>query len=207
MSKLLTAWVNEETNEVHTPKGRMIYPNLLEPRAIKDDPNSKPKFGVSLLLPKTANIDALKKLVADTAEKEFGKQWQSKAKRLPLLKTTDYERLKDYADEYPLFLRASANPDLPPFIFGANAKPFAGDASDIYSGRWAVCAVRAYAFNKVGNTGVAFGLQRIQLLDHDEPIAGARVATASGFEAAEVGDSSAPASAGGGDGSTDDLWK
>lgn len=198
MSKLLTAWHNQETDETHTPKGRIVYPCLLEPRAMKGDANSKPKFSVTLLIPKAANVDALKALVAEKAKAEFGEQWQKKAKRLPMLKTADYDKLADMAEAFPLMIRASANPEFPPFLFGPNAKPFEGDASDIYSGRWAVLTLRAYAYNTAGNAGVAFGLQRVQLLDHDDPIAGGRVATASGFEAYEA--------AGAGNGSSDDVW-
>ena len=185
--KHLTAWYNQDTDETHTPKARMVYPNLLEPRAMKGDTTAKPKYSVSLLLPKASNIDAVKKLVVEKAEAEFGKQWQTKRLRLPLLKTADFEKLADYAEAFPIFIRASANPDFPPFIFGPDAKQFSGDASDIYSGRWAVASVRAYAYDTAGNKGVALGLQRIQLLDHDEAIAGGRVATASGFEAVDVG--------------------
>src|SRR6266487_146458 len=186
MAKYDSAVYNQETDEVLTPKGRIVYPNLLEPRAIKGDATSKPKYGVTLLIPKAANIDALTKLAKDTAVAKFGQGNKAKL-RTPFLKTADFPKLADYAEDFPIFIRASANPDFPPFIFGPDAKRFGGDASDIYSGRWAVAAVRAYAYDQAGNKGVSFGLQRIQLLDHDEAIAGSRVETASGFEAVSVG--------------------
>lgn len=206
MSKHLTSWHNADTDEVHSPKGRMVYPTLLEPRAIKGEATSRPKFSVTLLLPKSANIDALKAIVAAAGKEKLGADWAKKAKSLPLHETKDFEKLKEYADEYPTFLRASANPDFPPFIYGPNTKLFAGDASEIYSGRHAVVAVRAYGYDTAGNKGVAFGLQRIQLLDHDEVIAGGRVATSSGFEAAGEEGSAPGANAGGSKPSADRLW-
>ena len=198
MSKSNEAWFNTETDEVHLPKGRIIYPCLLEPRGMKNQPDSKPRYSVSLLIPKDANIDALKQLIEHAAADEFGNKWREKKLRNPLLKTADFSKLADLAEKFPFFVRLAANPEFPPFIFGPDAKPFNGSESDIYSGLWAIPTVRAYGYNQAGNAGVALGLQRIQLLDHDEPIAGARVATASGFEAANVGANGAT--------NTDGLW-
>lgn len=186
MSKFDTAWLNADTDEVHSPKGRLVYPTLLEPRGIKGDADSKPKFSVTLLLPAAANYDALKKLIAETAQAKFGNDWAKKKLKFPMHKTADFEKLAEEKDAYPIFLRASANPDFPPFVFGPDAKPFKGEPSEIYGGRHAIVTVRAFAYDTAGNKGVAFGLQRVQLLDHDEPIAGGRVATASGFEEFKV---------------------
>jgi hypothetical protein len=201
MANYDTAWFNKETEEVHTPKCRMVYPNLITPRGMKGEDDSKPKFSVSLLIPKTANIDALKTLAADTAQAKFGQGWQTKKLRNPFLKTVDYETLSELAEQFPSFIRVSANVEFPPFIFNPDTSRFRGDASDIYGGRWAVGAVRAYGYDAKGNKGVAFGLQRIQLLDHDEPIAGGRIETASGFEAVSgvSSNTAAPATA-------DDVW-
>lgn len=182
MSKFDTAWTNEETGEIHTPKARMVYPSLLEAKKIKDKPDSKAKFSVTLLLPKATNIDVIKKELAAALQGKFGKEWAKNKKLLyPLLKTEDQERLAEYAAEYPFILRCSANEGFPPFIYNPNTSRFDGQPSEIYSGRWAVAAGKFFAYDNVSK-GVNFGLNRIQLLDHDEPIAGGRVATASGFE-------------------------
>lgn len=186
MSKFDTAWKNDETGEIHTPKARMVYPTLLEAKRIKDKPDSKPKFTVTLLLPKAANIDLLKAGLVEALKGKFGAEWQKKkGLNFPLLKTEDQERLQQYAGEYPLILRCSANQEWPPFVYGPDAKQFNGSPSDIYSGRWAVVAGTFYAYDNVSK-GVNFGLNKIQLLDHDEPVAGGRVATASGFEQVSV---------------------
>ena len=176
-SKYDTAWLSEDTGDIHTPKCRMVWPTLLEPRSMKNVPDSKPKFSVTLLIPKSANIDALKKGLVDVALGKFGKEWQKKKLLLPLLKTDDNEKLSEYAEAFPWLLRCSANAAFcSTFVYGPNAQKFEGDASEIYSGRWAVVAGNMYAYDNVSK-GASFGLNRIQLLDHDEAIAGGRVAT------------------------------
>lgn len=186
MAKSDNAWFNEATSEVFAPKGRMVYPTLLEPKGIKDKPDSKPKFSVTLLIPKAANIDVIKKYLTAAALEKFGKDWTKKKLLLPLLKTEDQEKLQDLAEAFPYILRCSATPAYPPYIYAPNAKQYEGDGTDIYSGRWAVACGKFYAYDNVSK-GVNFGLNKIQLLDHDEPVAGGRVATADGFDAIDVG--------------------
>ena len=93
----------------------------------------------------------------------------------------------EYAEAFPWLLRCSANAAFAPFVYGPNAQKFEGDASEIYSGRWAVKRVAGnmYAYDNVSK-GASFGLNRIQLLDHDEAIAGGRVATNAGFEPVDI---------------------
>ena len=192
MARYNEAWLNDKTGEVHTPRARMAYPTLLEAKKIKDKPDSKAKFSVTLLIPKAANVDLLKSKLVEALVEKFGKEWQKNKKLLfPLLKTVDQERLAEYADDYPLILRCSANEGFPPFIYGPDAQQFKGQASEIYPGRWATVAGKFFAYDNVSK-GVNFGLNRIQLLEHDEPIAGGRVATSEGFETVNIG---APAGA------------
>lgn len=196
MSKFDTAWLNEETGEIHTCKVRLVYqPALLEPRGIKDKPDSKPKYSANGLVPKASNIDVIKKELNAALTGKFGKDWAKNKKLLyPLQKTEDHERLAEYAAEYPYLIKMTANVGYQPFIYNPDTTQFRGQASEIYSGRWAVGAGKFFAYDNVSK-GVSFGLNRIQLLDHDEPIAGGRVATASGFEKFEETNSKVAATA------------
>lgn len=182
MSRLHNAWLNEETDEVHTPKARMVWPWVLEPRVNVKFPDQPPKFMITLLLPKGANIDAITAELARAAELEHGKDWRKKVKseKFPLKKTADNESLQEFSDDFPHYLNATANERFPPFVYGQNAKLFAGKSDEIYSGRWCVVAGKGWGYTK-GSNGVGFNLNRIQLLDQDEVIAGGRVATSSGF--------------------------
>lgn len=183
------AVLNDKTGEIML-KVRIVYPTLLEAKGIKDKPDSKPKFSVTGLIPSTTNIDLLKSSLVESLKGKFGAEFaKKKGLNYPLLKTVDQERLGELADKYPLILRCSANKDYPPFIYGPNAKKYEGDGSDIYSGRWAVVSGKFYAYDNVSK-GANFGLNRIQLLEHDEVIAGGRAPTAEGFEQVEVGSGS-----------------
>jgi hypothetical protein len=194
MSAKDTIKFNEATGEIFVP-GRMVWPTLFEARGIKNKPDSKPKFSVSVLIPKAVKLDwerfkdggecrdPLTKNIAEAAAGKFSSKWRDRKLLMPLFKSVDEPKFRELAEEYPYFLRGSATPEYPPFLFGPDAKPFdRSKQSDVYSGRWAIVAGSAYAYDNV-QKGVNFGMNRVQFLDHDEPIAGGRVQTAEGFEA------------------------
>lgn len=208
MSKYLIAWLNEATGDIHSPKVRMVYPTLLEPKANRKIPGSALKFNVIGLIPKVATFDLMSAEVVRAATEKHGKDWKLKKLRMPLVKTTDEPKLAQYAEEFPYLLKASANADFPPFVYGPDAKRFTGKPQDIYSGRWAVIAGLAWGYD-IGSLGVGWNLNRIQLLDHDEVIAGGRVDTAEGFEAVAAADEPTKTSGavpGGKAVSTDDIF-
>lgn len=201
MSKFLTAWLNEDTGEIMSPKLRFVWPNFLVAKANKKVPDSKPKFNCVGLIPAAANIDAIKAEIARAAEEKHGKKWKTIKLRMPLSKTEDEPKLAEFAADFPYVLKPSANEDFPPFVFGPDGKPFKGAPSDIYGGRWGIIAGGAWGYD-TGSSGVGWNLNRVQLLDHDEPIGGGRVETASGFDAADIAD----APSGGKPSSTDDIF-
>lgn len=204
MSKLQTAWKNEATGDIHSPKGRLLWPKLLKAERSRKFPERAPQFSGGLLIPKAANIDALKEEIARVGAEVHGKDWSKKGLNLCLKQTASIEKLAEFAEAFPYLLNAAANEGFPPFVFGPDAKPYnAADVSGVYGGRWAVIAGSAWG-SKTGKGNVGWNLNRVQLLDHDEPIGGGRSATAEGFEAVEVS-GSAP-SGGASDGSADGIW-
>lgn len=208
--KLVRAWHNEATGEYFSPKVRMLYPTLIEPKVNQRYPQGGPKFSVTGLVPKAANIDVLKEAVAKFAKELYGESWSSPelAVKLPIKQTKFFEKLKDYAEEYPFFIRTGANPEYPPSLFGPDLKPAKREATEIYGGRWAIFAMNVWGpkpENKNVNRFVNLGLQRVQLLDHDDVLSTGRIATADGFEAADFGGRGGGSS--GGDGSADALWQ
>lgn len=212
MSKLLRAWFNEGTSEYFTPKIRLVYPALLEPKANRKYPNNAPKFSATALVPKAADIAVIVEAVNQIAVNLWGADWKKKAAedpslavKMPIKKTANYEKLAEFADEYPLMIRVSANAEYPPVLFGPDAKPLVKrEASEVYGGRWAAMSLNAWGpkpENKNVNRFVSLGVQRVQLLDHDDAIATGRIGTAEGFEAIE-----GVSIAGAASGSADDLF-
>lgn len=211
--KMIKAWFNAPTNEYFTPKVRLVYPVLIEPKINNKFPNNPPKFSTIALVPKAADISVIVAEVQRIAASLYGADWKKKAAedpalavKMPIKKTANYEKLAEYAEEYPLFINVSANADFAPALFGPDTKPIDKTKSgEVYGGRWAVLALNAWGpkpENKNVNRFVSLGLQRVQLLDHDEPIATGRIGTAEGFEAF----AGAGTAASGGNGSADDLF-
>lgn len=207
MSKLKVAWHNEATSEFFTPKVRLVYPQLLEPKANRKYPNNPPKFSATALVPKGSDIAVIVAEVSKIAGGLWGAKWKEAdpAVKLPVKKTENYEKLAEFAEDYPLMLRVSANAEYPPVLFGPDKSKIdaATGGKEVYGGRWAVLALNVWGpkpENKNVNRFVSLGVQRVQLLDHDEPIATGRINTADGFDAVEdVGGA-------GGNGSADDLF-
>lgn len=210
--KMKVGRFNEATNEYFTPKVRFVYPVFLEAKINKKFPTNPPKFSGIALVPVDANIDVLVKEVQRLAASLYGADWKAKAAddpalavKIPIKKTANYEKLAEYAKDFPLMLNVSANADFPPTVFGPDTKPIPKDkAGEVYGGRWGIMALNVWGpkpENKNVNRFVSLGLQRVQLLDHDEPIATGRIGTAEGFEAiSDVGAKS------GGNVSADDLF-
>lgn len=212
MSKLLKAWYNESSNEYFTPKVRLVYPALLEPKPNRKYPNNPPKFSATALVPKAADISAIIAAVNKVAVDLWGADWKAKAAedpelavKMPIKLTKNYEKLAEYADEYPHMLRVSANAEYPPVLFGPDTKPLVKrEASEVYGGRWAIMSLNVWGpkpENKNVNRFVSLGVQRVQLLDHDDAIATGRIGTAEGFDAFETATIGSA-----GNGSSDDLF-
>lgn len=170
-----------KTGNIITPKCRLSFPNLLEART---PPGSdKAKFSVSMLIPPDADIALLKKAAAEAAKEKWGDKLPNKMKS-PFLDAGDHE-YEGYIAGW-LLLRASSIQK--PGIVNARGEPVSDDA-EVYPGRWACVSLRPFCYDTNGNRGVSFGLQNVQLLDHDEPIGG-RARAEDEFEAvgdAEVG--------------------
>lgn len=179
---------HDATGNLHTPKCRIAWNSLFTPKAMKGASPDTAKYDITLLIPKTANIDVLKAAAAEVAKEKFGDK--VKGIRSPFRKTDEKDNLADIAEDFPYYITARSKDR--PGIVGPNGKRV-DDPEQVYAGRWAKASIQAFAYDNAGNKGASFGLQNVQLLDHDEPLAigGSRVAAESEFEAvAGAGDDS-----------------
>lgn len=188
MSNSLMTAAKLESGNIRTPKGRLVYPSLFKPRLQKGETDqSKAKYQATLLIPKGANIDAMKEEVAAVLRDNFSEQMRKTTKiKTPFLKTADQPRFAEFAEDFPVMIRCNAT--YKPDVVGPNNGAVGEDreADEVYGGRWARLSVRAFAYNRPDSKGVSFGLQNVQLLDHAESIAGGRARAETEFES--VGD-------------------
>lgn len=162
---------NQKLNtKVVTGVVRLSYEHVWEPASVN---GSKPKYSVSLIIPKSdtqtvaainAAIDAA---IKDGAGKFGGKIPPKGALKLPL-RDGDAER-DDEAYRNAYFV--NANSTTAPQIVDRAVQPIL-DRSEVYSGCYARVSINFYAFNSNGNKGVACGLGNIQKVRDGEPLGG-----------------------------------
>lgn len=180
------------SGNIVTPKARISFPQLFTAKA---PPGSdKAKFSVSLLIPANHDLSLLKQAAEKCAKEKWGDKLPAKLKN-PFLKAEDFE-YEGYEAGWTL-LRATSMSK--PGMVDAAANNV-DEESQVYPGRWCVASLRPFAYDTNGNRGVSFGLQNIQLLDHDDPIGG-RARAENEFEAVDV-----PASADGKKQSADSVF-
>ena len=160
---------------------RLSYANLFEPKSIQ---GSKPKYSVSLIIPKSDNATLAKIETAIDAAIEAGtakfggKRPNKAALKLPL-RDGDTER-DDEAYANSMFV--NANSTTPPQVVDESLSPIL-DRSQVYSGCYARASITFYAFNTNGNKGVACGLGNVQKLRDGEPLGGGHVSAEEDFAA------------------------
>ena len=149
---------------------RLSYANVWEPASIN---GGKPKYGVSLIIPKSdtktiADINrAVDNAIKDGAAKFGGKIPPRGALKLPL-RDGDLER-EDEAYKNAFFVNANSN--TAPQIVDLSVQPIL-DRGEVYSGCYARVSINFYAFNSNGNRGIACGLGNIQKVRDGEPLGG-----------------------------------
>ena len=158
------------STKVVTGVVRLSYEHVWEPASIN---GSKPKYSVSLIIPKsdTKTLDAInaavENAIKDGAAKFGGKIPPKGALKLPL-RDGDLER-EDEAYTGSYFV--NANSTTAPQIVDRAVQPIL-DRSEVYSGCYARVSINFYAFNTNGNKGVACGLGNIQKVRDGEPLGG-----------------------------------
>jgi hypothetical protein len=177
----LNACVKTSAGNIRTPKSKLAYVYLNEPTLPKGETDKdKAKYQVSVLFPKDANLDLMVAAVAECISENLTEA-QVKATKVkkPFLKTEEQPSLKEYAEDFPIMIRASAK--FKPQIVAADLSEIS-DPAQIYSGRWGMVSLRPYFWeHPTGGKGVSLGLTNVQLLDHDTPMAGGRVDAADDF--------------------------
>lgn len=156
-----------KAGNIITPKVRLSFPVLFEPQPPPGNAAGKKRFSVALLIPPGCNLDLLKQDASRAANEQWGDKIPGKLKS-PFLDAAEYP-YEGYEAGWTLLRPTTLNR---PGVVNAKGENVGDDGSEVYPGRWAVASLRAFAYDVSGNRGVSFGLQNIQLLDHDEPLGG-----------------------------------
>ena len=153
---------------------RWSYVNVWEPKAME---GGKPKFSVSLIIPKSDTVTVGKiKAAIEEAFRDGQSKLKGNGKSVPALSTLrnplrdgDLERPDDPAYANAYFV--NANSTSAPGIVDA-AKNQIIDKSEVYSGCYGRASISFYAFNANGNKGIACGLNNLQKIRDGEPLGG-----------------------------------
>lgn len=175
------------SGNIITCEGRLAYVSLFKPTLPKGETDQeKARYQTSIAFPKNSELALLNEAVEQCAVEKFGPDYKKKFKvKKPFLKTEDYPKLGLDSAEFPVFIRT--NSPSKPQVVTATMRAVGDDQQDqVYSGRWACVSVRPYAYDHpTGGKGVSLGLQNVQLLRDDEPLAAGRVAAEQEFEPVE----------------------
>lgn len=165
---------------------RWSYANVWEAKAME---GGKPKFSVSLIIPKSDTVTVGKiKSAIEEAYREGQSKLKGNAKSVPALSTLktplhdgDLKRPDDPAYANAYFV--NANSSTAPGVVDANRNEIM-DKSEVYSGCYGRASINFYAFNANGNRGIACGLNNLQKLRDGEPLGG-RASAESDFATAD----------------------
>lgn len=152
-----------------TPVFRVSFPNLQEPKAFE---NGKPKYSVVMLFDKKEDLKGLKAL----CNAAITKKWADATKRPKTLKSPfrDGDVERGDTDGYAGCVFITASSLQKPGIVYANKSiiPAALIGEELYAGCYARAVVSAYAYDKMGNKGVAIALQHIQKVKDGDAFSG-----------------------------------
>lgn len=153
---------------------RWSYANVWEPKAIN---GNKPKYSVSLIIPKSDKKTIAKIKAAVKAAYEEGQSILKGSGRtvpemdkikLPL-HDGDVDKSGDPAYKNSYFVNATSYEK--PEIVDMNREQIF-DHSEVYSGVYGRASINFYAFNKGANKGIACGLNNLQKFRDGESLGG-----------------------------------
>lgn len=164
---------------VMTPKFRVSFPWVFRPQKPMANATSQdPKYSITMLFPKGADLSALKKAAADAVAEKWGADKAKWPKNLRSPFRDQGEKEFEGYEAGAVFITATSKQR--PGLVDEKVQDII-EEKDFYPGCYARATVRVFAYDQAGNRGVAFGLQNIQKLADGEPLGG-RIRPADDFE-------------------------
>lgn len=161
-----------DNNKITTPVFRVSFPAVFQAKAGMD--GGPGKFGITMLFDTkdpvaVKGLETMKAAVRAAVVEKWGAdqtKWP-KGLRLPFRKGEE----KDYDGYGPGIIFASATSKMKPGLVGPDLQPII-EPSEFYAGCYARATINAYAYDRNGNRGVAFGLRNIQKVKDGESFGG-----------------------------------
>jgi hypothetical protein len=173
---------------VVTPAFRVSFPNVFKPRASFKDQD--PTYNIQMLFPENGeypkdlktsdgkpinltkfgtDLKTLKRAMAAACKAKWGeKENWPKFKHKAIRNGTEE---KSELDQYKGMLFINAKSKFKPGVIDYDQREIL-DESEFFAGAWARAILNVYTYDNSFGKGVQFGLQNIQLLAHDDSLAG-----------------------------------
>ena len=151
---------------VMTPEFRVSFPAVFKPKRQKGDATSEPKYGLTMLFPKGADLSKLKRAAEEAVKEKWGDK-PPKNLRSPF--RDQGEKEYEGYEEGAVFVSASSKQK--PGLVDRQRQDII-DETEFYPGCYARATLRAFAYDTNGNKGVAFGLNNVQKLRDGDPLGG-----------------------------------
>ena len=164
--------------KVTTPEFRVSFPDVFRAKAFQ---GGEPKFGLSMIFDKKADLSALKVAAKRAVEEKWGKKIPAGLKN-PFRDGAEKEHLDGYG-EGTVFVNATTKQR--PGLVNVSLQAIV-DEQEFYAGCYARATVSAFCYDTAGNRGVSFGLHNVQKLRDGESFSG-RVAAEEDFDAVDDG--------------------
>lgn len=168
--------VDIKAKKCTTPVFRASYPHLFKPNTSFE--GQEPKFGITMLFPKNADLSGMKKAAQNALIEKWGSdktKWPKKL-RNPF---RDGDAEKD-SEEYKGVWFISATSKKQPGVVNQQLEPIISESTDsdgFYAGCFARATLIAFAYDTAGNKGVSFALQNVQKVKDGKPFSGRKSAS------------------------------
>lgn len=176
------------SEKIMTPEFRGAFVQLLKPKGIKGDPDSKKKYSVTAVFrpDQKGELAKIRSAVEQCARDEFGENWEKLKLHMPWKKGSDFVNgdgdLYDGFTDDAICMTLSSND--PVGVVDRNLNDLIEEA-DVYSGAIYRATINAYAWVYGNNVkkGVSLGLHNVQKVKEGDRLGSVRVKAQSDFAA------------------------
>lgn len=151
--------------KVITPVFRASFVNVFTPR--KNEQSGKEEYSIKMIFEKTEDFTELKKIIQEAIRNKWGTN-PPKGLKLPL-KDGNAGDTEKYPEDKDMIIANAKTLIAPPGVVNAQCQPII-DPKEVYSGCYMRASLTAYAYDKGGGKGVAFGLQNLMKVRDGEPL-------------------------------------